>query len=141
MKITVEQRIQAPIQRVWSAMHQPNDICQWNAPLESWQTSSVDVDFREGGKFSYRMEAKDRSAGFDFAGTYTKIIPYERIEYTLEDDRQVIIEFIPTADAVQIRQTFDAETENSAEQQRKGWQAILGNLARYLDVDASAIKA
>lgn len=47
----------------------------------------------------------------------------------LEDGREVIVEFIADADAVVVRETFDAESENSAAQQRQGWQAILGSLA------------
>jgi uncharacterized protein YndB with AHSA1/START domain len=40
---------------------------------------------REGGAFSSRMEAKDGSMGFDFAGTYTKIVENELIEYSFGD--------------------------------------------------------
>jgi hypothetical protein len=28
---------------------------------------------KEGGKFNYRMEAKDGSAGFDFKGMFTEV--------------------------------------------------------------------
>jgi uncharacterized protein YndB with AHSA1/START domain len=37
-----------------------------------------------------RMEAKDGSFGFDFAGTYTKIEPNELIEY-LFGERSVLV--------------------------------------------------
>jgi uncharacterized protein YndB with AHSA1/START domain len=47
-----------------------------------WAGSSASVDLREGGKISSRMEAKDRRMGFDFAGTYTKIIEPKLIECT-----------------------------------------------------------
>ena len=45
-------------------------------------TPTATVDLREGGKFSSRMEAKDGSMGFDFAGTYTKIVKHKLIEYS-----------------------------------------------------------
>jgi hypothetical protein len=32
-------------------------------------TTKVETDVKEGGKFNYRMEAKDGSAGFDFKGS------------------------------------------------------------------------
>jgi uncharacterized protein YndB with AHSA1/START domain len=39
-----------------------------------------------------------------------------------------------TADLrVAVRVTFDAETQNSVEQQRFGWQAILDNFAKYVE--------
>src|SRR5262249_52982607 len=81
MKITVETNVAAPIEAVWQAYTTPADIKQWNAASDDWHTTAASVDLREGGTFSSRMEAKDGSMGFDFAGTYTKIIPHERIEY------------------------------------------------------------
>ena len=50
--------------------------------------TSASVDLREGGTFSSRMEAKDGSTGFDFAGTYTKIIEHKLIEYSFGDARR-----------------------------------------------------
>ncbi len=49
---------------------------------------------REGGKFSSRMEAKDGSMGFDFAGTYTKVIQHKLIEYAF-GDRTAEVDFTP----------------------------------------------
>src|SRR5262245_715371 len=70
MKITVETNVAAPIESVWDAYTTPADIKQWNAASADWHTTATTVDLREGGKFSSRMEAKDGSMGFDFAGTY-----------------------------------------------------------------------
>ena len=81
MKITVETNVAAPIDAVWKAYTTPADIRQWNAASDDWHTTAASVDLREGGTFSSRMEAKDGSMGFDFAGTYTKIIPEKLIEY------------------------------------------------------------
>ena len=81
MQITVEARIQAPVSKVWAAYTTPDDIVQWNAASDDWHTTKASVDLREGGAFSSRMEAKDGSFGFDFAGTYTKVVPHQRIEY------------------------------------------------------------
>jgi uncharacterized protein YndB with AHSA1/START domain len=78
------------------------------------------------------MEAKDGSFGFDFAGTYTKVVPNELIEYSF-GDRACAVEFMPSANGVTVRVTFDAETENPAEQQRQGWQAILNNFAKHVE--------
>ena len=43
------------------------------------------VDLREEGVFSSRMEAKDGSMGFDFAGTYTKVVKHAALESALGD--------------------------------------------------------
>jgi len=132
MKITVETTVQAPIERVWSAWTTPEDIKQWNTASEDWHTTNSTVDLRVGGTFSSRMEAKDGSFGFDFAGTYTKIEKYELIEYTF-GDRTAQTEFDATETGVIVRTTFDAESENSIEQQRHGWQAILNNFAKHVE--------
>lgn len=131
MKISVETSIKAPIDRIWSAYTTPEDIVQWNAASEDWHTTASTVDLRVGGLFSSRMEAKDGSSGFDFAGTYTKIEPKRLIEYTF-GDRACAVEFLQGQDTVTVRVSFDAEEENPVEMQRGGWQAILDNFARHV---------
>ena len=132
MKITVETLIKAPVGKVWSAYTTPADITQWNAASDDWHTTTSTVDLRVGGAFSSRMEAKDGSFGFDFAGTYTQIVPNELIEYSF-GDRVCAVEFMAGANGVTVRVTFDAETENPVEQQREGWQAILNNFAKHVE--------
>jgi len=131
MRITVETIVQAPIERIWSAYTTPEDIVQWNAASDDWHTTTASVDLREGGAFSSRMEARDGSMGFDFAGTYTRIVPNERIEYAF-GDRNAQVEFKPTPAGVHVRVTFDAETTHSVEMQQQGWQAILDSFARHV---------
>src|SRR5690242_617236 len=96
-KITVETAVAAPIQQVWRAYTTPEDIKQWNAASEDWHTTDARVDLREGGEFSSRMEAKDGSVGFDFAGTYTKVKPNQLIEYSF-GERTAQVEFVPGND-------------------------------------------
>ena len=131
MKINVETTVAAPIEQVWRAYTTPADIKQWNAASDDWHTTAATVDLREGGAFSSRMEAKDGSMGFDFAGTYTKIVEHKLIEYSF-GDRMAQVEFAPDPKGVVIRVTFDSEPTHSIEQQQGGWQAILNNFARPL---------
>lgn len=131
MKISVETSIAAPIDTVWRAYTSPDAIKRWNAASDDWHTTAATVDLRVGGNFSSRMEAKDGSMGFDFAGTYTRIVPNERIEYSF-GDRTAQVEFRERSGRVTVRVSFDAENTHSPEQQRQGWQAILDNFARYV---------
>jgi uncharacterized protein YndB with AHSA1/START domain len=133
VKITVEAHVKANLDSVWDAWNNPADIKQWNAASDDWHTTRSTVDLREGGKFSARMEAKDGSQGFDFEGTYTRIVPQKLIEYRMTDGREVKVQFSKKADGVLVRETFDAETENDPEFQREGWQAILDNFARHVE--------
>ncbi len=131
-KITVETTVAAPIEQVWRAWNTPEDIQQWNAASDDWHTTKSAVDLRVGGTFSSRMEAKDGSMGFDFAGTYKKVVEHQLIE-SLFGDRTLVVEFIPGHDGVTVRETFDAESIYSLEQQRSGWQAILNNFKKHVE--------
>ncbi len=133
MKITIEALVRAELNKVWEVWNSPADIMQWNAANEDWHTTASTVDLREGGTFRSRMEAKDGSAGFDFEGTYTRIVPKKLIEYRMSDGRAVRVEFVERAEGVQIKETFDAEGEHSPELQRQGWQAILDNFVRHVE--------
>ena len=131
MKIIVESNVVAPVSEVWRAYNTPEDIKQWNAASPDWHTTAATVDLREGGAFSSRMEAKDGSMGFDFAGTYTRVIPNKLIEYAF-GERSAKVEFIEGDKGVLVRVSFDPENEFPVEQQREGWQAILDSFARHV---------
>lgn len=132
MRLTVQAVVNAPLAKVWQAYTSPDDIVQWNAASDDWHTPHATVDLRVGGAFCSRMEAKDGSFGFDFAGTYTKLVPQALIEYSF-GDRTGTVEFTPGGNGVTVRVTFDAETEFPVEQQRQGWQAILDRFARHVE--------
>ena len=129
--IIVETTIAAPITEVWRAYITPEDIKQWNAASDDWHTTKASVDLRAGGHFSSRMEAKDGSFGFDFAGVYTRIVEHKLIEYTF-GDRKAKVEFEPSGSGIVVRVAFESEPTHSIEQQREGWQAILDRFARHV---------
>jgi uncharacterized protein YndB with AHSA1/START domain len=137
MKITIETAVKAPLNKVWDAWNNPSDIQQWNAAQNDWHTTKSSADLREGGKFSARMEAKDGSAGFDFEGVYTSVIPKKAIAYRMSDGREVQVVFAERDGEVLAKETFDAETENTPEMQRQGWQAILDSFSRHVEAKSS----
>lgn len=130
--ITVSTSLAAPLERVWQAYTTPEDIRQWNFASQDWHCPAATVDLREGGVFCARMEARDGSMGFDFEGTYTRIVPLQRIEYAF-GARHAVVRFDPEAGGVRVSVTFDPETEFPPEQQREGWQAILDNFRRHVE--------
>jgi uncharacterized protein YndB with AHSA1/START domain len=132
MKITVSAVIRAPLQEVWRAYTTPADIVCWNAASPDWHTTSATVDLRPGGKFSSRMEAKDGSMGFDFAGEYTAVVPLQRIE-TIFGGRDATTTFSEGTLGVEVTTSFESEPNHTEEQQRSGWQAILDNFARHVE--------
>ena len=132
MQITVETTVAAPIEEVWRAYTTPEDIMKWNAASGDWHTTKATVDLRVGGEFSSRMEAKDGSFGFDFAGTYTNVVTNRILEYSF-GDRTAKVNFAETPHGVNIKVVFDAEETHSIEQQQGGWQAILNNFKRHVE--------
>jgi uncharacterized protein YndB with AHSA1/START domain len=137
MKIIVETIVNAPIEKVWLTYNSPEDIVKWNTASEDWHTTSSSVDLREGGKFSSRMEAKDGSFGFDFAGTYTKLIENKLIEYSF-GERTAKVEFSEVSNGVKVVVEFESEETHSIEQQEQGWQAILNSFTRYVEQTKSS---
>lgn len=133
MKITVRTLASAGLDRVWEAWNTPAEIERWNAASDDWHTTRSTVDLREGGRFLSRMEAKDGSVGFDFEGTYTRVEPKRLIAYRMSDGREAEVEFTEQEGGVLVTETFDAESENSPELQRAGWQAILDSFARHVE--------
>lgn len=133
MEILIETTVKAPINQVWSAWITPDDIKKWNFASDEWHCPDARIDFRVGGSFNYRMEAKDRSMGFDFEGTFTSINAPQGIEYALDDDRKVRITFSETDQGIRVVETFEAEDELSAEQQKQGWQNILNNFKKHVE--------
>jgi len=134
-KITVQNIVKAPVEKVWKYWTEPGHITKWNNASDDWHTPRAENDLRVGGKFSARMEAKDGSFGFDFWGVYDKIKTNELIEYTLGDDRKVGIHFTANGDETKLVETFEAESENPIEMQQGGWQAILDNFKKYTEAN------
>lgn len=131
--ITIETTINAPVEKVWKMFSTPEDIIQWNSASPDWHTPRAENDLRTGGKFTSRMEAKDGSMGFDFGGVYDDVQEHKIIAYTMADDRKVKVIFEQNGESTTIRETFDAETMNSLEMQRAGWQSILDNFKKYVE--------
>jgi uncharacterized protein YndB with AHSA1/START domain len=132
-KITVEATVNAPVEKVWKSWGEPQHIKNWCAASDDWHAPKAENDLRTGGTFSTRMEAKDGSFGFDFGGVYDNVKKNELIEYTMGDGRKVRVTFSPSGDQTKIIETFDAESTNSVEMQRGGWQAILDNFKKYTE--------
>jgi uncharacterized protein YndB with AHSA1/START domain len=131
--ITIETTVNAPVEKVWELWTGPEHIMRWNNASDDWHTPSAENDLRVGGTFTSRMEAKDGSMGFDFGGIYDEVKTYETIAYTLGDERKVKVNFYPEQGVTKVIETFEAESTNSIELQRNGWQAILDNFKKYTE--------
>lgn len=131
--ISVQTKVNAPVETVWKIWTNPDDIIKWNNASDDWHTPKASNDLKTGGSFNFRMEAKDGSMGFDFDGIYDNVKSYEQIEYTMSDGRKVSVSFVSEGDKTIIVETFEAEDIHSIELQQTGWQAILDNFKKYTE--------
>ena len=132
-KITVSAIINAPIEITWKHWTTDKSIEQWNFAADEWHCPKAEIDLKEGGKFSYRMEAKDGSFGFDFSGEFVQIQPLKNIAVALDDGRSLDVEFNQLGNQTVVTEVFEAETSNPIELQEQGWQMILNNFKKLVE--------
>ena len=133
--ITVETLIDSKIETVWKFWNEPQHIIHWCNASDDWHAPYADNDLRVNGKFKTTMAAKDGSFSFDFEGVYTHVELHKLIEYTILDGRKVSINFSVESDKIKVKETFEAESENSLELQKAGWQSILDNFKKYCEAN------
>jgi uncharacterized protein YndB with AHSA1/START domain len=132
-KITIQATVLVNRKKAWTNYTEPKHITQWNFASEDWCCPAASNDLVVGGKFSWRMEAKDGSFGFDFAGEFTEIVPLEKLKYVFMDQREAEISFSDLPEGTLVQIVFDAENENSPELQQAGWQSILDNYKSHTE--------
>ncbi len=132
MKIITETKIPAPIDAVWRAFNDPDDILQWDTSDE-WHTITASNDLKVSGLLELRIEVKDGKSGFDFAATYTQVEPNRLIEWRqMDDDRLVRMEFAENGTSTVVRQTFNADPTIPNDEERADWQGVLDNFGRHV---------
>lgn len=131
--ISTEVLVNSSVSQVWEAWIRPAHIVHWYFASEDWCCPSAELDCRVGGHFSIRMEAKDKSFGFDFNGTFTAVEEEKHLNYTLEDGRNVECAFITEGSNTRVIWKFEPENVHPHEFQQQGWQAILNNFKSYVE--------
>jgi uncharacterized protein YndB with AHSA1/START domain len=139
-KIQVDIEVDANLEKAWKFWNEPELIKSWAFARDDWECPHAENNLVVGGKFMTRMSAKDKSFGFDFAGTYTDIKEYKKIKYVLSDDisdaeaRTCEVTFKDMGDGkTKITEIFDPEQQHSEERQREGWQNILNNFKKAVE--------
>lgn len=116
-KVVIKTLVKAKVDKVWECWTSPEHIIHWNFASEDWCCPSAINKLEPGGSFSWRMEAKDGSMGFDYSGTYDKIITHSLIVKSLDDGRGVSISFNESEGITEIEEAFQPETINDPELQ------------------------
>ena len=132
-QITIRTKINAPLNSVWKYWTTAEDIVGWNNASGDWHTPEAENDLRPGGQFSFRMEAKDGSMGFDFGGVHNKVVKNKLIDSTLDDGRKMEVVFSENGSVTEVIETFETEPTHMIDKQRDGWQSILNNFKKYVE--------
>ena len=127
--------INRKIKKVWDYFTNPTHIVNWYFASEDWHCPSAINDLKVDGKFSIRMEAKDKSFGFDLEGSYSFVDLNKQIDYSLADGRKVSIIFESVNDGVKVAEMFEPENQNPLDLQQQGWQSILNNFKSYTELN------
>lgn len=82
--LVVTRIIDAPVEFVWKAWTEPERVMRWWGP-KYYTSPSCKIDLREGGKYLFCMRAPKDQGGQDMynTGVYKKIVPMERLEFTM----------------------------------------------------------
>lgn len=139
-KIKVETIVHADIEKVWKHWNDAESITQWAFASDTWECPYAQNDLRAGGRFLTRMSAKDKSEGFDFTGTYTEVIEFQKITYVMDKadgenkHRECEITFTDLGNGTtKVQEEFYPEEINSEEIQKAGWGAILENFKKLVE--------
>lgn len=83
--LVITRTFDAPIEKVWAAWTEPEQIMKWWGPKD-FTAPTIKIDFRVGGKYLYCMRGKIVPGAPDenywSTGTYKEIVPHERIVAT-----------------------------------------------------------
>ena len=132
-RVVVETVVEKDIAQVWDCWTNPEHIVNWTFASADWHCPAATNDLQVGGTFSSTMAAKDGSMQFDFSGTYSEVVPNEKIAYAMEDGRKVEVTFSIVENGVSVVESFDPEQTHPREMQQAGWQAILNNYKAYVE--------
>jgi uncharacterized protein YndB with AHSA1/START domain len=139
-KIQVEILVEASREKVWKDYTDPESVKGWAFASDDWECPHAEAEVREGGRFLTLMEAKDKSFGFDFTGTYTEVEEGRRLVYVMDKmetepvARGCEVVFVSVGDdQTSVTVIFDSEDENPIEMQKDGWQSILNNFKKFVE--------
>ena len=81
--LVVTRIIDAPLEQVWKAWTEPEQVMRWWGP-KYYTSPSCQIDLRVGGKYIFAMQApEDQGGQISYtAGTYQRIVPMQLLEFT-----------------------------------------------------------
>jgi uncharacterized protein YndB with AHSA1/START domain len=79
--LVLDRVLKAPIERVWRAWTDAEQLKQWWCP-RPWTTPEAVIDLRPGGRFYTRMEGPDGEGASGGEGCILQVVPQQRLVWT-----------------------------------------------------------
>ncbi len=139
--IRLEQIVPVPIEQVFAAWTNPEQMARWYAPTDEFTTPIAEVDLRVGGKYKVGMKHKDREQANIVSGQYCRVDPPRCLSFTWaweapqadSHETQVTLEFRPNADSTDLTLIHERfRDEEARKQHNEGWTGCLNRLATKL---------
>lgn len=137
--IVIERDFKAPIDRVFEALINPEDLMKWHHAGDGWTTPYAKVEPKEKGKIRIGYSSADGTQSFEFGGTISEYDPPKRLAYYLQEEdeidtnnRQITYDLSEENGVTHLRLEFDIEHIHDKEMQRKGWTEHVDNLETVL---------
>ena len=128
----ISKEVKAPIERVYLAFLNEEDLKKWYHSTNDWATPYAHVDEQIGGRFKIRFEDPKRFNSYDYEGTFTKLEKPHHIEYKLDDGNLVRIRLSEKDGVTLVEETYESDSARDLEFKAKGKELILNNLVNYL---------
>ena len=130
--VRFERRLAHPIEKVWRAVSEPEELRQW------FPDGGVEIDLTVGGKVRFAAEGwDDDNELVPREGTVTRLDPPRLLEFTWGDD-PVRFELTPEGDGCVLVFMQIFEGKAAAPRLAAGWTICLANLDALLDGTAAA---
>ena len=141
--IRLEQLVPAPIEKVFAAWTNPEQMSRWYAPSDEYTTPVAEADAKVGGAYRVGMQHKDHPYLNLVCGQYCRIEPPHVLQFTWAwetptpspHETQMTLEFRPAGSGATnltlIHERF--RDEESRKQHTHGWTGCLARLAQKIN--------
>jgi uncharacterized protein YndB with AHSA1/START domain len=139
--------IKAPIDRVFGALTDPNELPKWWGQAEMYQTTAMMADLRPGGEWRTDGVGAD-GAPFHVGGTYTAVEAPHRVEFTwkpswedIETHVSYTLQAIDGGTRVTARHSGFGDHAAACGDHANGWERVLGWLTTYTEGETAPVPA
>jgi uncharacterized protein YndB with AHSA1/START domain len=142
--IRLHRVLRAPRERVYRAFLNPEAMAKW-LPPNGFTGKVHEMDARVGGKYRMSFTNFTTGQGHSFGGTYTELVPNEKIRYTdkfddpnLPGEMQATITLTEVACGTELNIVQEGVPDAiPAEMCYLGWQESLALLAKLVEAEVT----